>query len=117
MTFVNHVALFLIGGMTLWALWDKHVLIALLLLLLLVVSIEKLIHTTYTVDKLVIYYGRFIKGKEIDLHEVTEIRGYKSMFNHGVLIDYGDHKFVLLQPVKEEEFAQILMKRTKQTDK
>jgi len=118
-TFVNYVALFLIGGMTLWALWDKHVLIALALVLLLIVCIEKLIHTTYTLtdDKMVLYYGRFIKSKEVPLAEVKQIRGYKSMLNHGVLIDYSENKFVLLQPVKEEEFVQILMKRTKQTDK
>jgi len=118
-TFINYVALFVIGGMALWALWYKHVLIALVLVLLLIVCIEKLIHTTYTLtdDKLVLYYGRFIKSKEVLLSEVTEIRGYKSLWNHGLLIDYGDRKFVLLQPVKEEEFAQILMKRTKQIDK
>lgn len=35
--------------MAVYGLWEKNILIAVLFMLLLVVSIEKLIHTTYTV--------------------------------------------------------------------
>ena len=59
----QYLFLFLVAGMTIWALWNRHILLALLMVAILIVSIEKLIHTTYTITSdgnLVLYHGRFM---------------------------------------------------------
>ena len=48
----------LAGVIAVYGLWEKQILIAVLFMLLLVVSIEKLIHTTYTVTADGYYVGR-----------------------------------------------------------
>ena len=56
----------LAGVIAVYGLWEKQILIAVLFMLLLVVSIEKLIHTTYTVtadNKLLLFFGRFSRGE------------------------------------------------------
>lgn len=45
----QYLFIILAGAMAVYGLWEKNILIAVLFMLLLVVSIEKLIHTTYTV--------------------------------------------------------------------
>ena len=52
----------LAGAIAVYGLWEKRILIAVLFMLLLVVSIEKLIHTTYTItadNRLLLFFGRF----------------------------------------------------------
>lgn len=89
-------------------------------MLLLVVSIEKLIHTTYTVttdNKLSLFFGRFSRGKEIPLKDITSVERASSMrigrfaVMRYVLIRYGEGKCVALLPVKEEEFIRLLEQR------
>ena len=44
-----------------YAMWMQHAVMAILFMLLLVIAIERLIHTTYTLttdDKLLLFYGR-----------------------------------------------------------
>ena len=51
-------------------------------MLLLVVSIEKLIHTTYTVtadNRLLLFFGRFSRGREILLKDITSVERTSSM--------------------------------------
>ena len=62
--------------------WDKYVLPAALFMLWLIVVIEKLIHTTYTVTpdgKLKLYFGRFSRSKEILLKDVISVERASSM--------------------------------------
>ena len=64
------------------ALWCKYILPAVLLMLLLIVVIEQIIHTVYTVSadgNLEISMGRFIRKKVIPIAEITAIRKYHSM--------------------------------------
>ena len=72
----------LAGAIAVYGLWEKQILIAVLFMLLLVVSIEKLIHTTYTVtadNKLLLFFGRFSRGKEILLKDITSVERTSSM--------------------------------------
>lgn len=58
----QYLFIILAGAMAVYGLWEKNILIAVLFMLLLVVSIEKLIHTTYTVtadNRLLLFFGRF----------------------------------------------------------
>ena len=115
----QYLFLLLVAGVTVWALWDKHIVLAVLMVILLVLSIEKLIHTTYTLTSdghLVLYYGRFMKGKTISLQEVTgvervcQIRLFGVGLLRCVLVHHGN-KTEALMPVKEEEFIEVINKK------
>ena len=97
------------------ALWCKYILPAVLLILMLIVVIEQIIHTVYTVTPdgiLEISTGRFIRKKVIPISEITAIRKCHSMkfgrfsVTEYVLIEYGKGKFVSVMPVKEREFVE-----------
>ncbi|WP_308756119.1 PH domain-containing protein [uncultured Bacteroides sp.] len=113
----------LAGAMAVYGLWEKHILVAVLFMLLLVVSIEKLIHTTYTVttdDRLLLSFGRFSRGREILLKDITSVERTSSMqigkfaVMRYVLVRYGKDKCAALLPVKEEEFIRLLEERRRQ---
>ena len=102
------------------ALWCKYILPAVLLILMLIVVIEQIIHTIYTVTPdgiLEISTGRFIRKKVIPISEITAIRKCHSMkfgrfsVTEYVLIEYGKGKIVSVMPVKEREFVELLEKR------
>lgn len=113
----QYLSVLLTGGITVYCLWEKHILTALLFMLLLVAGIEKLIHTTYTVTadgKLLLYFGRFLRKKEIPLKDITSVErafsmriGRFSMMRY-ILIRYGEGKCAALLPVKEQEFVRLL---------
>ena len=111
-TFGQYLFLLLVTGMTFWSLWEKQIWLAIVFAALLIVSIEKLIHTTYTLTadgNLVLYYGRFMKGKTIPLTKITAVERAHSMNLFGfklmrcVLVHYAN-KTEAIMPVKEEEF-------------
>ena len=110
----------LAGAIAVYGLWEKQILIAVLFMLLLVVSIEKLIHTTYTDNRLLLFFGRFSRGKEILLKDITSVERASSMQIGGfavmryVLVRYGEGKCAALLPVKEEEFIRLLEQRMSQ---
>ena len=83
----QYLFLILIGILAVYMLWYKSPFLAAIFMLWLVVIIEKLIHTTYTVTpdgKLVLSFGRFSRSKD---------------------------KCAVLLPVKEEEFIRLLEER------
>ena len=56
--------------------WMQHAVMAVLFMLLLVIAIERLIHTTYTLttdDKLLLFYGRFSRSEEISLKDIISV--------------------------------------------
>ena len=110
----------LISGLAIYMLWDKYILPAALFMLWLIVIIEKLIHTTYTVTpdgKLVLSFGRFSRSKEILMKDITSVERASSMqvgrfaVMRYVLVKYGEGKCAVLLPVKEEEFIRLLEER------
>ena len=116
----QYLFVILAGTIAVYGLWEKNILVAVLFMLLLVVSIEKLIHTTYTVttdNKLSLFFGRFSRGKEIPLKDITSVERASSMrigrfaVMRYVLVRYGEGKCVALLPVKEEEFIRLLEQR------
>ena len=116
----QYLFIILAGAMAVYGLWEKNILIAVLFMLLLVVSIEKLIHTTYTVTpdgKLVLSFGRFSRSKEILMKDITSVERASSMqvgrfaVMRYVLVKYGEGKCAVLLPVKEEEFIRLLEER------
>ena len=86
-TLGQYLFILLVAGVAFWALWDKQIVIALVMAGLLIVGIEKLTHTTYTITAdghLVLYYGRLV---------------------------HHEGKTEALMPVKEDEFIEVIHKR------
>lgn len=86
----------------------------------LIILIERIIHSVYmlTADgKLVVYYGRFYKGKSISLADITDVELKCTSAFGGIMptkyvwIQYGKNNVVSLVPVKPEEFIHALVKR------
>ena len=101
------------------ALWCKYILPAVLFMLMLIVVIEQIIHTAYTVTtngNIEISRGRFIRKKVIPISEITTIQRYRSMkfgsfsVTDYILIEYGKDKFASVMPVKEREFVELIEK-------
>lgn len=123
-TWYHLLFLVLVSVCTVYLVWHKQALGALLFSLVLLVLIECVIHTTYTVTAeglLVIAKGRFYKKRTIPIGEILSIERKRSMtvFNcsvtHFVLIRWGYDKYVALIPVKEKEFIQLIRERIVQS--
>ena len=115
----QYLFLILIGILAVYMLWYKSPFPAAIFMLWLVVIIEKLIHTTYTVTsqgELILSYGRFTRKKTIALKDIISVQKHHSMkfgrfsVTEYVLIEYGKDKFVSVMPVKEREFMEWLEK-------
>jgi tetrahydromethanopterin S-methyltransferase subunit E len=123
-TWYHLLFLVLVSVCTVYLVWHKQALGALLFSLVLLVLIECVIHTTYTVTAeglLVIAKGRFYKKRTIPIGEILSIERKRSMtvFNcsvtHFVLIRWGYDKYVALIPVKEKEIIQLIRERIVQS--
>lgn len=118
--FYMFIFIALVGAMALLFLWKMMPLCGLAMLLLLIVAIERVIHTTYTITTkglLIVSYGRFQRKKEISLQEISRVEKLRS-FRIGrmclveyLLVFYGNEKHVTVIPVKEDEFLETLQKR------
>lgn len=116
----QYLFLIMIAALAVFGLWEKHIFVAVIAMLWLVISIERLIHTTYTITpdgKLVLFFGRFSRGKEILLKDITSVERASSMqigrfaVMRYVLVKYGARgKCEALLPVKEEEFILLINK-------
>ena len=83
----QYLFLILIGILAVYMLWYKSPFLAAIFMLWLVVIIEKLIHTTYTVTpdgKLVLSFGRFSRSKEILMKDITSVERASSRQGGGV---------------------------------
>ena len=108
------IFLLLAATMAFWSFWEKLILVTVAFVLLLIIYIERLIHTTYTLTtdgKLVVSYGRFMRGKEMDLTEIAKVEPFRQRFTHGVLIHLKKGAYLSLQPIKETDFITEIEKR------
>lgn len=119
----QYLALALYTVMTVYGLWQKEWLVALVFMLLLVLLIEQLIHSAYTIraaGELVICRGRFRKVKRIPLQEISlaervSSRLFGALFvSHYVLVHYAGGKTLALLPANEAEFLRVLEKKRKE---
>lgn len=102
------------------ALWHKLPVHNLVLMLCMVFTIERIIHTTYTLtaDRLIVSRGRFARRKNIPLtaiHRIEKCRvirlGRSSLMSY-LLVVYGNNeKYLPVVPVKEDEFLEKLTQR------
>lgn len=72
----TYFLLILLTAVMVFAFWCMKAMIGLVVALGLIIIIERIIHSTYTLTadgKLVVYYGRFYKGKTIPLIDITDV--------------------------------------------
>lgn len=115
-----YIFLVLCTALMVIAFWYQEAIVGMIMALLLIVNIERIIHSTYTLTadgKVVVYYGRFYKGKTISLTDITDVELKRSsgfggiMPSQYVLIHYENKNLLSLVPVKPEEFINALVKR------
>ena len=110
-----------------YAMWMQHAVMAILFMLLLIIAIERLIHTTYTLTtdgRLLLFYGRFSRSEEILLKDIISVERASSMkigrfaVMRYVLVKYGTKgKCAVLLPVKEDLFIKTLTTRLSEVKK
>ena len=110
-----------------YAMWMQHAVMAVLFMLLLVIAIERLSHTTYTLttdDRLLLFYGSFSRSEEISLKDIISVERASSMkigrfaVMRYVLVKYGTRgKCAVLLPVKEDMFIKTLTNRLNEVKK
>ena len=96
---------------------------AALTLLLLVVVVERIIHTAYTITadgRLVVSRGRFSRPRVIALRDVVRVErcrrmrvGGHSLFAY-LLVTYGAEKTVAVMPIREDDFVETLTRRRRE---
>lgn len=95
--------------------WQKQILLALLMSLIVVAVTEKVLHSAYTFDgpDLIINKGRFAKQRRIRVDEITRCRRMRTTFGlvHYLLLEYGAGHLKTVEPAMEEEFIKELNKR------
>lgn len=116
----QYIFLAMIAFLTVFLLWDQYALPAAIGMIWLIILIEKLIHTTYTITpdgKLMLYFGRFSRKREILIKDIVSVERGSSMqvgrfaLLRYVLVKCGNGKHEALLPVKEGEFIRLLEER------
>lgn len=102
--------------------WVKIAILGILVAIVIVGLIERVLNTTYTfkrvkpidcdeeMDFLVIDEGRFSRNKNVPLADVLKVERMRCFFglDHCLVIEYGAHHFVSVQPDNEEAFVKRL---------
>lgn len=108
-----------------FAMWNKSPILMAIAMLLMVVIIERMIHTTYTIDKsgnLIIHKGRFSKDKIISLKDIQRIDRVNSMRIFGksistcLFIVCNEGRQIQVIPRLEDEFVECVRKRRLELD-
>ena len=114
------LALALFAYLLIHAFWVKSALLALLCMVVLVLVVERIIHTQYTLTadgRLLVDRGRFRRRLELAVTDILLVEQVRAplfgalLVSHYVLVHYKGGKTVALLPVREEEFIQVLRKR------
>lgn len=116
----TYLFLVLFTAIMVFAFWYMQSIVGLVMAIALIVTIESVIHSTYTLTtegKLVVYRGRFLKTITIPFADITDVELKQSsgfggmMTSQYVLVHYSDKKLLSLVPVKPEEFINVLVRR------
>lgn len=120
----NYILLILLLLVAIHSMWCVNGILLCLSLLLLVVIIERMIHTTYTITTngiLIINNGRFSRRKEVPLNDINGIERIRGMriggktISTSLLITCKNGKLVQVSPRNEDDFVKCVQKRRIQT--
>ena len=122
----QYVALPLCTVMAGYGLWYKEWLVAVVFMLLLVVLIEQVIHSAYTVTaggQLVVSRGRFRRQQRVALPDILSVERVKApllgalLVSHYVLVSCKGGKNLALLPADEAGFVRLLQARMQKAGK
>ena len=112
--------IFIVACLCFYMIWIKQSIIATVLAVLLLVLIERLIHTDYILtsqNTLIINKGRFTKPREIALSTITDIEE-KTSAKFGsfyvtsfVLLTLKNNQYIALTPTHATRFVDTLIRR------
>ena len=105
--------------------WVKMAIIGIFVAIIIVGMIERILNTTYTFKKvkpidrddemeyLIINEGRFSSNRNVPVCDITSVYTTKTFLglDHCVVIEYGHHNMVTVQPDNEEAFEKEISKR------
>ena len=105
--------------------WVKVAIIGILLAIVIVGMIERILNTTYTFKKvkpidrddemeyLIINEGRFSSNRNVPVCDIISVHTAKTFLglDHCLVIEYGHHNMVTVQPDNEEAFEKEISKR------
>lgn len=120
----NYILLILLLLVAIHSMWYVNGILLCLSLLLLVVIIERMIHTTYTITTdgiLIINNGRFSRRKEVPLSDINSIERIRGMriggktISTSLLITCKNGKIFQVSPRNEDDFVKCVQKRRIQT--
>ena len=129
-TFHRHFSIVTVCGIVAFAIlafflfWSKAAILGFLLILVVVILMERMLHTSYRFVRqgheqvLIIDRGRLAKRQVIRLSEVTKVTPMRRMggLSHFVMIMYGANRMLAVQPEEEKAFCKELMKRINDYD-
>ncbi len=112
----------LLTGYLLWMRSTVNALLGLVVVVVLVIIIERVIHTVYTFTSdgnLIISHGRFVKKMTIPVNEIIKATRMTTpmRFSHYILLEYGAGHFVSVQPENDDAFINELDRRQKNIEK
>lgn len=117
------IYIIILGLLCFYMLWVKQPILGAIIAILLLIIIERVINTTYTIGKnnlLLIKRGRFSKSISINIDDINDIElrrsarfGTISVINY-VLITYAKTKHIGITPSNTERFIELIIKRKEQ---
>lgn len=114
-TLSSKCGILLFAGLALYLFWVKAVVFGLLFVVLNVMLLERVLHSRYTItdDGLTVYRGRFAKSHTIPLTHIRYCTAMRSTFglSRYLLLEYGEHGCIALEPAQEAAFMDCLAKR------
>lgn len=105
--------------------WVKMAIIGIFVAIIIVGMIERILNTTYTfkkvkpidrgdeMDYLIINEGRFSSNRNVPVCDIISVHTAKTFLglDHCLVIEYGHHNMVTVQPDNEEAFEKEISKR------
>lgn len=117
------IYILILGLLCLYMLWIKQAILATLVSILLLIIIERVINTSYTITQdqlLIIKRGRFSKEKTIKLDDINDLEirrsarfGSVSVINY-VLITYNKSKYIGITPTNPNKFVELIIRYKEQ---
>lgn len=106
------LTIILLGVASFLLMWRMSI-AALPVMIMLVISIERVIHTEYAFTEkgtLVISRGRFSRRTTINLDKVNDIRQMQNLWGRWLVIECNDGSHTAVQPRNEGEFIRMIYK-------
>lgn len=118
-SWLNYTCIVVVAGAAIYSLWHRsavNALVGFLLMGVVVLMIERIIHTVYVLTsdgRLIISRGRFSRSLSVPVNEIIRMRVVRPglLGVRYILIEYGAGHETTVQPVNEEAFMREVRDR------